>query len=212
MSMPVIRAVYRRVNRLSEWQPEKQERAWLRAEGVNGYVGVKQGVSPSKMKGEGVKQAKGRPSGFKGGLSGLLSGLMLGGGGDGNESGRRDEARRTAAAEDEDTPFWQLTRIEAEEVSLMVAGGVHHPYRKVSPSGPLLVAIREDIGDWGDRPTMELLPLLLAIARGGDVDEAEDLLEVWTLLLSDALNPHRNMELKKPWILHPRSYPRDIKQ
>lgn len=33
-------------------------------------------------------------------------------------------------------------------------------------------------GDWGDRPTVELLPLLLAISRGGDADEAEDLLEV----------------------------------
>ena len=193
--MPVIRAVYRRVDRLSEWQPEKQERAWLRSEGVNGYVGVKQGVSPAKKKGEGMKQAKSKPSGFKGGLTGLLSGLMLGGGGDGNASGRRDEGVR-AAAEDEDTPFWQLTRIEAEEVSLMVTGGLHHPYRKVSPSGPLLVAIREDIGDWGDRPTMELLPLLLAIARGGDVDEAEDLLEVWTPLLSDEPNPVPRLELE----------------
>lgn len=144
-SMPVIRAAYRRVNRLSEWQPCKEERSWLRSEGLTGYVGVKHGVSPAKKRKDDSKGG-GKPSGLKGGLSGLLAGLMLGGGAVGKSPTRR-EGGTEGSAEDEDTPFWQLTRIEAEEVSLMVTGGVHHPYKKVAPSGPLLVAIREDIGN-----------------------------------------------------------------
>ncbi len=41
--LPIVRTKYRAIERLSEWRPNKDERAWLRAAGVQGYRGVKQG-------------------------------------------------------------------------------------------------------------------------------------------------------------------------
>jgi hypothetical protein len=42
--LPILKTKYRAIERLSEWRPNKDERAWLRAAGVHGYRGVKQGV------------------------------------------------------------------------------------------------------------------------------------------------------------------------
>ncbi len=41
--LPIVKAKYRAIERLSEWRPNKDERAWLRSAGVQGYRGVKQG-------------------------------------------------------------------------------------------------------------------------------------------------------------------------
>lgn len=84
--------------------------------------------------------------GGNGGFGGWLSALMGGGKGAGGDSKGGNMRQEGSRGEEESVPFWQLTRIETDEVSLMVEGGVHHPYRRVAPSGPLLVAIREDIG------------------------------------------------------------------
>lgn len=147
----------RSVQRLSEWQPNRDERVWLREGGVHGYRGVKQGspdkaVSPNKSglsysstvhalggwfsgKSESPDSSK-RASPSKPPQNSNSKSLMgsqgLGGWFSGFAGGAGPEKRNArlvgGAGLGSNEPFWQLTRMEVTEMTVMATGGRHHPY------------------------------------------------------------------------------------
>ena len=149
VTLPILRACFKYIGRLTPWQANGAERDRLRSFGVSLEDGEAKERDP-----------QGTPRASLRGWIGQIFGKLA------------------TSRSSEDAGLWETVWLEATQVATLCCHRSNHPCTKVDAFGPIFLAVKPDpMNARLERPVVEFLSILLAIHVQSSPSESSSLLQ-----------------------------------